>query len=79
MVYRRPRDKAARSRWNLGLVSDLLPSVLAKAVHGWMGQHGHAQSREETAQALEVSERTVKREWAVARAWLQEALKESVS
>jgi len=31
-------------------------------------------SVEETAQALAVSERTVKREWAVARAWLYEAL-----
>jgi RNA polymerase sigma factor (TIGR02999 family) len=31
-------------------------------------------SVEETAAALEVSERTVKREWAVARAWLYEAL-----
>ena len=36
-------------------------------------------SVEETAKALEVSERTVKREWAVARAWLYEALRESVS
>ena len=36
-------------------------------------------SVEETAQALEVSERTVKREWAVARAWLYEALTESAS
>ena len=33
-------------------------------------------SVEETAKALEVSERTVKREWAVARAWLYEALRE---
>lgn len=31
-------------------------------------------SVEETAQALEISERTVKREWAVARAWLFRAL-----
>ena len=30
----------------------------------------------ETAQALSVSERTVKREWTVARAWLYRALKE---
>jgi len=36
-------------------------------------------SVEETANALEVSERTVKREWAVARAWLYEALKEAES
>ena len=36
-------------------------------------------SVEETAKALEVSERTVKREWAVARAWLYEALREAVS
>ncbi len=36
-------------------------------------------SVEETAKALEVSERTVNREWAVARAWLYEALRESVS
>ena len=36
-------------------------------------------SVEETAQALEVSERTVKREWAVARAWLYEALLDSSS
>ena len=35
-------------------------------------------SVEETAKALEVSERTVKREWAVARAWLYEALREAV-
>jgi RNA polymerase sigma factor (TIGR02999 family) len=34
-------------------------------------------SVEETAKALEVSERTVKREWAVARAWLYEAMRES--
>lgn len=34
-------------------------------------------SVEETALALEVSERTVKRDWAVARAWLYEAMKES--
>jgi RNA polymerase sigma factor (TIGR02999 family) len=34
-------------------------------------------SVEETANALGVSERTVKREWAVARAWLYEALRES--
>jgi len=32
-------------------------------------------SVEETAKALEVSERTVKREWSVARAWLFEALR----
>jgi RNA polymerase sigma-70 factor (ECF subfamily) len=32
-------------------------------------------SVEETAQALDVSERTVKREWAVARAWLYDALR----
>ena len=32
-------------------------------------------SVEETAQTLEVSERTVKREWAVARAWLYDALR----
>ena len=31
-------------------------------------------SVEETAAALEISERTVKREWAVARAWLYQAL-----
>jgi RNA polymerase sigma factor (TIGR02999 family) len=36
-------------------------------------------SIEETAKALEVSERTVKREWAVARAWLFEAMRESES
>ena len=36
-------------------------------------------SVEETAKALEVSERTVKREWAVARAWLFEAMRESGS
>jgi RNA polymerase sigma factor (TIGR02999 family) len=36
-------------------------------------------SVEETAKALEVSERTVKREWAVARAWLFEAMRESES
>jgi RNA polymerase sigma factor (TIGR02999 family) len=34
-------------------------------------------SVEETAKALEVSERTVKRDWAVARAWLYEAIGES--
>jgi RNA polymerase sigma factor (TIGR02999 family) len=34
-------------------------------------------SVEETAKALEVSERTVKREWAVARAWLYDAMRES--
>ena len=34
-------------------------------------------SVEETAQTLEVSERTVKREWAVARAWLYDALRGS--
>lgn len=32
-------------------------------------------SNEETASALEISERTVKREWAVARAWLSKALR----
>jgi RNA polymerase sigma factor (TIGR02999 family) len=32
-------------------------------------------SVEETAKALEVSERTVKREWSVARAWLFDALR----
>jgi RNA polymerase sigma factor (TIGR02999 family) len=36
-------------------------------------------SVEETAKALEVSERTVKREWAVARAWLFDAMRESES
>ena len=36
-------------------------------------------SVEETAKALEVSERTVKRDWAVARAWLFEAMRESES
>jgi RNA polymerase sigma factor (TIGR02999 family) len=36
-------------------------------------------SVEETGKALEVSERTVKREWAVARAWLFEAMRESES
>lgn len=34
-------------------------------------------SVEETAMALEVSARTVKRDWAVARAWLYEAMRES--
>jgi RNA polymerase sigma factor (TIGR02999 family) len=34
-------------------------------------------SVQETAQTLEVSERTVKREWAVARAWLYDALRGS--
>jgi RNA polymerase sigma-70 factor (ECF subfamily) len=34
-------------------------------------------SVEETARTLEVSERTVKREWAVARAWLYDALRGS--
>jgi RNA polymerase sigma factor (TIGR02999 family) len=34
-------------------------------------------SVEETAQTLDVSERTVKREWAVARAWLYDALRGS--
>jgi RNA polymerase sigma factor (TIGR02999 family) len=34
-------------------------------------------SVEETAQTLEMSERTVKREWAVARAWLFDALRGS--
>jgi RNA polymerase sigma factor (TIGR02999 family) len=34
-------------------------------------------SVEETARALDVSERTVKREWAVARAWLFDAMRES--
>lgn len=34
-------------------------------------------SVEETAQTLAVSERTVKREWAVARAWLFDAMRES--
>jgi len=29
---------------------------------------------EETAQALEISEKTVKRDWAVARAWLEAEL-----
>ena len=33
-------------------------------------------SVEETANALEISERTVKREWAVARAWLFDALRD---
>ena len=33
-------------------------------------------SVEETARALEISERTVKREWAAARAWLFDALRE---
>jgi RNA polymerase sigma-70 factor (ECF subfamily) len=36
-------------------------------------------SVEETAKALEVSERTVKRDWAVARAWLFEAMRGSES
>jgi RNA polymerase sigma-70 factor (ECF subfamily) len=36
-------------------------------------------SVEETAKALEVSERTVKREWSVARAWLFDALREADS
>ena len=34
-------------------------------------------SVEETGKALGISERTVKREWAVARAWLYEAMRES--
>ena len=34
-------------------------------------------SVEETARAMCLSERTVKREWAVARAWLFEALRDS--
>jgi RNA polymerase sigma factor (TIGR02999 family) len=34
-------------------------------------------SVKETASALEISERTVKKEWAFARAWLYEALKGS--
>ncbi len=34
-------------------------------------------SVEETAKALEVSERTVKREWSFARAWLYNALRET--
>jgi RNA polymerase sigma factor (TIGR02999 family) len=34
-------------------------------------------SVEETAETLDVSERTVKREWAVARAWLFDAMRES--
>ena len=36
-------------------------------------------SVEETANALEVSERTVKRDWAVARAWLYESLRDTAS
>lgn len=36
-------------------------------------------SVEETAKALEVSERTVKREWSFARAWLYDALRDSGS
>ena len=32
-------------------------------------------SNEETAAALAVSDRTVKRDWAVARAWLSKALR----
>ena len=36
-------------------------------------------SVEETAKALEVSERTVKREWSFARAWLYNALREAGS
>jgi RNA polymerase sigma factor (sigma-70 family) len=36
-------------------------------------------SVEETAKALEVSERTVKREWSFARAWLYNALQEDRS
>ncbi len=36
-------------------------------------------SVEETAKALEVSERTVKREWSFARAWLYNALRETES
>jgi RNA polymerase sigma factor (TIGR02999 family) len=36
-------------------------------------------SVEETARALEVSERTVKREWSFARAWLYNALREAES
>ena len=36
-------------------------------------------SVEETANALEVSARTVKREWCFARAWLSDALREAVS
>ena len=32
---------------------------------------------EETAEALEISPATVKREWAVARAWLRRALEKS--
>ncbi len=36
-------------------------------------------SVEETAKALEVSERTVKREWSFARAWLYNALRETGS
>ena len=34
---------------------------------------------EETAKALEVSARTVKREWSFARAWLYNALRETES
>ena len=34
-------------------------------------------SVEETAKALELSERTVKREWSLARAWLYNALREA--
>ena len=36
-------------------------------------------SVEETARALEVSERTVKREWSFARAWLYDALNEEAA
>ncbi len=36
-------------------------------------------SVEETAKALEVSERTVKREWSFARAWLYNALRDAGS
>ncbi len=32
--------KGARLRWNLALVPDSHLSLAAKAVHGWMGQHG---------------------------------------
>jgi DNA-directed RNA polymerase specialized sigma24 family protein len=34
-------------------------------------------SVEETAKAMDLSERTVKREWAFARAWLYEALRDA--
>ena len=45
-----------------------------RARHEQIGFHNatlHSTTREETAEALAIGERTVKREWALAKAWLR--------